>query len=34
METSMDFIFLAATLVLFALTAGLVYACEKLRKPS
>lgn len=30
----MDLIFIAAILALFALTAGLTYACEKLRKPS
>jgi hypothetical protein len=29
-----DFLFIAAILALFALTAGLVVACEKLRKQS
>ena len=30
----MDLVFIAAILVLFALTAWLTFACEKLRKPS
>jgi hypothetical protein len=30
----MDALFIAAILLLFALTAGLVVFCERLRKPS
>lgn len=30
----MDLVVIAAILLLFALTAGLVAACERLRKPS
>jgi hypothetical protein len=33
-ERSMDIVFIAAIVALFAVTAGLVIACEKLRKPS
>lgn len=33
-EKAMDILFIAAILGLFALTAGLTYAFEKLRKPS